>query len=98
MDMKANKTRQVFGHASDPRVQVKLPVEFKASEGFLLSGMRQQLTLLVDARCAVLVDIKGKSTSVAWYEIWEAVIAVATMCVRAAGKGGKYHGLGKWSL
>ena len=50
----------------------------------------------VDARCKATVDISGKSTSASWYEIWEAMSALTSMCVRAHGKGGKAFGLGKY--
>ena len=44
------------------------------------------------------VKITGKSTSATWYEIWEAVCAVAAMCVRAKDKGGKGFGMGEYTL
>lgn len=44
------------------------------------------------------VKITGRSTSATWYEIWEAVCAVAAMCVRAKGKGGKGFGMGEYAL
>ncbi|KAM0805897.1 hypothetical protein BDR22DRAFT_816768 [Usnea florida] len=79
LDMEASKERMVFGNkAADPRVQVNLPMVYKA----------------IDARCQLKVDISGKSTSVTWYEIWEATIALSTMCVRTQGKGGKAFGMG----
>ena len=52
----------------------------------------------MDARCQLKVDISGKSTSVTWYEIWEATVALSTMCVRAQDKGGKAFGLGECAL
>lgn len=53
---------------------------------------------IVDARCQASVEIAGKSTSATWYEIWEAMAALSTMCVRAYGKGGKGFGLGEYSV
>ena len=44
----------------------------------------------------VQIGISGKPTSLAWYEVWEAVMAVFTMCVRNHGKGGKAFGLGQY--
>ena len=43
----------------------------------------------------MVLDIRGKATSISWYEIWEAVLAVASMCVRALGKGGKAINIGE---
>ena len=46
--------------------------------------------------CQVLVDVpNGETTLSSWYEIWEAVTAVASMCVRNKNKGGSARGLGK---
>lgn len=50
-----------------------------------------------DARCIANIDIVGRPTMVAWYEIWEAILAIATLCVRGKGKVGKATGLGKYS-
>lgn len=44
----------------------------------------------------VNIDINGKATTVTWYEIWEAIMAISSMCVRAQEKGGKATGLGQY--
>lgn len=45
--------------------------------------------------CQVEVNMSTEQTTLSsWYEIWEAVTAVATMCVRAKSKGGRARGLG----
>ena len=44
-----------------------------------------------------MVDIKGKSTSATWYEIWEAVTALNAVCVRDKNQGGKAYGMGECS-
>lgn len=51
----------------------------------------------VDARCMVVIDIKGKASTTSWYEIWEATLTVASMCVRGLGKGGKAINIGKYT-
>lgn len=48
----------------------------------------------VDARCEAIVDMSGKPTTGTWYQIWEATVAIASMCIRAKEKGGKATGLG----
>ncbi len=48
----------------------------------------------VDARCEATIDMAGKPTIGTWYEIWEAMVAIASMCIRAKDKGGKATGLG----
>ena len=47
-----------------------------------------------DARCMIEIGIQGKATTTSWYEIWEAVIAIVAMCVRAE-KGGKAYRIGQ---
>ena len=44
----------------------------------------------------VLIGISGKPTSITWYEIWEGVVAINTVCVRKNKKGGKAYRLGKF--
>ena len=51
----------------------------------------------VDARCMVVIDIKGKASTTSWYEIWEATLIVASMCIRGLGKGGKAINIGKYT-
>lgn len=77
-NMNAAKTRQTFGHLPDQRVQVRLPVTYKAE----------------DRRCMVKIDITGQPTGLSWYEVWEAVVALASTCVRGRQKCGKAAGLG----
>lgn len=111
-DMSASRDRKVFGDKSrDPRVEVNLPHYYKASTFdprlliflALLASIRERcansaaLAAKVDARCMATIDISGKSTSATWYEIWEAMTALAAMCVRAQSKGGKAFGLGEYT-
>ena len=42
------------------------------------------------------IDIVGQATKLSWYEIWEATVALAAMCVRVKEKGGKASGLGQY--
>ena len=52
-----------------------------------------------EKRCQVLIDIpEGKTTLSSWYEVWEAVSAVASMCVRGKRKGGRSRGIGTHCL
>lgn len=47
-----------------------------------------------DARCMIQIGIAGKSTTSSWYEIWEAMVAVVTICVRN-DKAGKAKSIGE---
>ena len=49
---------------------------------------------IVDARCEATVDTVGKPTIGTWYQIWEATVAIASMCMRVKNRGGKATGLG----
>ena len=42
----------------------------------------------------VTIDITGEPTGLSWYEIWEAVLALGSTCVRGKDKCGKATGLG----
>lgn len=42
----------------------------------------------------MIIDIAGEPTSGTWYQIWEATLAIGSMCIRANNKGGKAMGLG----
>lgn len=76
--MRATKQARIFGYPEDPGVQEKLPL--------ILEG--------ADRKCQASIDIEGPATLATWYELWEAVTAVASMCVRQKGKGGKAKNLG----
>ena len=54
--------------------------------------------MTADRRCLVRIDLVGEATVASWYEIWEAVTAIAAMCTRHKGKGGRARGLGKFLL
>lgn len=49
---------------------------------------------IVDARCETIIDTAGKPTIGTWYQMWEAMMAIASMCLRAKNRGGKATGLG----
>lgn len=54
------------------------------------------LPYFVRAKEVVLkVECDGRSSTSSWYEIWEAVNAVAYMCARSLHKGGKATRIGK---
>lgn len=42
----------------------------------------------------VKIDIKGQPTGLSWYEVWEAIVALSSICVRGKQKSGKATGLG----
>ncbi len=44
----------------------------------------------------VKIDITGQPTGLSWYEVWEAVVALAATCVRGKQKCGKATGLGSY--
>ena len=44
----------------------------------------------------VKIDITGQPTGLSWYEVWEAVVALASTCVRGRQKCGKATGLGSY--
>ena len=53
--------------------------------------------VLEDGRCQITINIaRHTSTYTSWYEIWAATVAMASMCTRWKGKGGKARGLGKF--
>ncbi|CAF9927366.1 MAG: hypothetical protein ALECFALPRED_003692 [Alectoria fallacina] len=94
-DMHADKNRQTFGHLPDPRVQVRLPIAYRAGKILHPQAIRAGLsTCIADRRCTVKIDITGQPTGLSWYEVWEAVVALASTCVRGRQKCGKATGLG----
>lgn len=78
-NMRATKQARVFGYAEDTGVEEELPL--------VLEG--------ADRKCQAKIDIDGPATVATWYEIWEAVTAIANMCTRQKKKGGKAKGLGR---
>ena len=95
--MHANKNRVTFGHLPDQGVQVRLPITYKAGEILQLLVRRAYLHCIADGRCTVKIDITGQPTGLSWYEVWEAVVALASTCVRGRQKCGKATGLGLYS-
>lgn len=93
-DMQADKNRRTFGHLPDQRVQVGLPVTYKAGKNLHLLIGRACLLHTADRRCMVKIDIAGQPTGLSWYEIWEGLVALASGCVRGKQKCGKATGLG----
>ena len=101
--MKASQQRQVFGVGSDPSIEVRLPYQLKASEyspvrksasRFHNLGKHEIEFLTVDARCEMVIDMTGKPTIGTWYQIWEATLALGSVCMRGNEKGGRATGLG----
>lgn len=97
-NMNAAKTRQTFGHLPDQRVQVRLPVTYKAGKNLRLLLHRACLLWIADRRCMVKIDITGQPTGLSWYEVWEAVVALASTCVRGRQKCGRAAGLGSYTF
>ncbi|CAF9905584.1 MAG: hypothetical protein ALECFALPRED_001037 [Alectoria fallacina] len=77
-NMKATKQARIFGYSGDPGVDEGLPLVLEAADG----------------KCQASIDIDGPATIASWYEMWEAVTAIANMCTRQKRKGGKAKGLG----
>lgn len=96
-DMYADKNRQTFGHLPDQRVEVPLPITYKAGIVLHLLVRRACSICLADRRCMVKLDIAGQPTGLSWYEVWEAVVALGATCVRGRQKGGKATGLGLYN-
>lgn len=46
----------------------------------------------------VKIDITGQPTGLSLYEVWEAVVALASTCVRGRQKCGKAAGLGSYTI
>ncbi|CAL8584042.1 hypothetical protein XPA_009650 [Xanthoria parietina] len=66
----------IFGEAGDPDVQVGLPYTITEPSG----------------QCeATITTVRGLSDLAKWYEMWEGVVAVAGMCVRAGYAGLGFH-------
>ncbi|KAL9069082.1 MAG: hypothetical protein Q9161_005729 [Pseudevernia consocians] len=78
VNMRATKPARIFGFAEDPLVEEILPLTLEGS----------------DRKCQAHIDIEGAATISSWYELWEAVTAIASMCTRQKGKGGKAKELG----
>lgn len=96
-DMHADKNRQMFGHLPDQRVQVRLPISYKAGKILPLLLCRARSSCIADRRCMVKIDITGQPTGLSWYEVWEAVVALASTCVRGRQNCGKATGLGVYN-
>ena len=91
--MSVDKNRHMFGHLPDQRVQTGLPITY--SSGKMLHAIsRARSPSKADRRCMVTIDIVGEPTGLSWYEVWEAVVALASTCVRGKEKCGKANGLG----
>ncbi len=102
--MDATKDLAIFGRNGASDVEITLPLTVKASKSVLhdftvhVYVVRANLgPRIVDARAIIVVDFDGRSASSSWYEIWEAVNAIAYMCVRPQKKGGRASGIGKYN-
>ena len=51
---------------------------------------------IADSKCSVTLFSTGKSDVASFYEIWQAVTAVFSVCTQH-GKGGSIRGLGMFS-
>ncbi|KAL8731338.1 MAG: hypothetical protein Q9181_004335 [Wetmoreana brouardii] len=79
--MPATKNSILFGRRGMPDIDIELPHVLKATDG---SGT-----------AVVKIDIDVRADSATWYEIWEAVNAVAYMCGRPEQRrGGKATKIG----
>ena len=50
--------------------------------------------MIADGGSQLRIDVDGPATVSNWYELWEAVSALTTMCTRRNRKGGKAKGIG----
>lgn len=103
-NMRATKQARVFGYAEDTGVEEELPLVLEGGKksivGVTPCNETARLTssfvsLIADGKCQAKIDIDGPATVATWYEIWEAVTAIANMCTRQKKKGGKAKGLGR---
>lgn len=100
-DMAADKAPRVFGPASDPTVTESLPHrifsrECKGSPTFCSLCLLTRLLQKADLVCSATVFTNGQPDVLSHYNIWEAVIAIYSVCTRY-GKTGSLRGLGKFS-
>ncbi len=101
-NMRATKQPRVFGHPGNPIVEEELPYileERKEAQPCtpdleIARLICSPISLIASGKCQVIIDIEGPATVTSWYEIWEAVTAIASMCTRQKHKGGKAKGLG----
>lgn len=96
-NMRVDKNRQMFGHLPDQRVQVELPITYtssKISGPTIPLGPLGCLLFIADRRCMVRMDIRGPPTRLTLYEVWEAIVALTSTCVRGNQRCGKASGLG----
>ena len=88
----ATKSPEIFGRAGAPGVDVNLPYYLRAGRPlFRCSQIRTVMTnnlFSADGRAVVKIDSDGRTAISSWYEIWEAVNAVAYMCITPAAKSG----------
>lgn len=97
-DIPADKIPRVFGPRGDPGVVENLP--YNIGSGTSIAPFDFQLTFskssfheTEDVRCFANLFSTGKSDVASYYEIWEAVIALFSVCVRH-GKTGSIRGIG----
>ena len=101
-NMRATKKPLIFGRPGNPIVEEELPLilgERKKAQCCtpdveIARLICSPISLIADGDCQVLIDIEGPATVTSWYDIWEAVTAIASMCSRQKHKGGKAKGLG----
>ena len=101
-NMRATKQPRIFGHPGDPLVEEELPLlleegkeaQHRTPNLEIARLICSPISLIASGNCQVTIDIEGPATATSWYEIWEAVNAIASMCTREKNKGGKAKGLG----
>ena len=98
-DMPVDKNRKMYGHVPDRRVQVQLPITYTSGTTrqcsfFVVTCSISHDVMIADRRCMVRVDIKGQPTALTLYEVWEAIVALTSTCVRARQRCGIASSLG----
>ena len=99
-DMSADKVPRVFGPSSDPTVTENLPHriysgEWDESPPFCSLCVLTTSFEKADLKCSATVFTNGRPDVLSYYEIWEAVVAIFSVCTRY-GKTGSLRGLGKF--
>ena len=93
-DMYVDKNRQTYGHLPDRRVQVQLPITYTSGTTMPLLVHLHSHYVIANRRCMVKIDIKGQPTALTLYEVWEAIVALTSTCVRGRQRCGIASSLG----
>ena len=79
--------RQVFGHAGERGINVRLPNLFVDRKPLPHWSPSMADCKPAGLKCAIELDIIGGPAYLSWYELWGAAVAVVGMCVSNGGSG-----------